>query len=164
MGCPDSELSILLTDDEEIRELNRDFRGIDEPTDVLAFAAAESEDASLNPQFLGDVAISLERAEQQAAEEGLARHKRLSADILEGDEGRVPDNQINTSDAINGLPTSDVEWTVTDEVTFLILHGILHCMGYDHHDETGEYEMRIMERKLMDLVRSRRSAKAGLIR
>ncbi len=68
------EVSILLTDDSDIRNLNRDYRKIDEPTDVLAFAMRDGEDNSVNPNLLGDLVISLETAARQAetANEGLS--------------------------------------------------------------------------------------------
>lgn len=60
------EVSALLTDDTDIRQLNRDYRGIDAPTDVLAFAMREGEDSDINPILLGDLVISLETAARQA--------------------------------------------------------------------------------------------------
>lgn len=61
------EVSVLLTDDSRIRELNRDYRGIDSPTDVLAFAMHDDqENKNLNPNILGDIVISLETAKRQA--------------------------------------------------------------------------------------------------
>lgn len=68
------EVSVLLTDDNDIRNLNRDYRKIDEPTDVLAFAMREGEDNSVNPNLLGDLVISLETAARHAAttDEGLS--------------------------------------------------------------------------------------------
>ncbi|MBR5914357.1 MAG: rRNA maturation RNase YbeY [Selenomonadaceae bacterium] len=72
-GVENSELSITLTDDEHIHELNKNFRGIDKPTDVLSFAFRESDEPEiLNPQveILGDIIISLERAKIQAADFG----------------------------------------------------------------------------------------------
>lgn len=62
-----SELSIFLTDDAGIRSLNKLYRGVDDSTDVLAFAMREGEDGDLNREILGDVVISLPRAEEQAA-------------------------------------------------------------------------------------------------
>jgi len=64
------EVGVLVTDDAGIRNLNRDYRGIDAPTDVLAFAMREGVDAGLNPDMLGDVVISLETARRQAGERG----------------------------------------------------------------------------------------------
>ena len=64
------ELSILLTNDDHIAELNQEYRSIDSPTDVLAFPMLENDDNSLiNSKILGDVVISLETAERQAKTE-----------------------------------------------------------------------------------------------
>jgi len=77
LGRADDELSILLCEDDTIHELNRDYRGIDRPTDVLAFAMAEGEGAGLNPGLLGDVIISVPTAARQAREAG----KTISAEV-----------------------------------------------------------------------------------
>ena len=69
---PGVEVGILVTDDDGIRNLNRDYRGIDAPTDVLAFAMRDGVDAGLHPEMLGDVAISIETATRQAGERGHA--------------------------------------------------------------------------------------------
>lgn len=66
----DYEVSVLLTDDFHMTELNLEYRGIDAPTDVLAFAMCEAEDNELiSHNMLGDVVISLETAERQATTE-----------------------------------------------------------------------------------------------
>ena len=74
IGAPEhSPLTVVLTGDEEIRKLNREFRGADEPTDVLSF---ENSDPVPVPEveciapYLGDIVISIPRARQQALEEG----------------------------------------------------------------------------------------------
>jgi len=69
------ELNLLLTDDEQMRTLNRTFRGLDKPTDVLSFSQIEGRDARfvLPPSsvtMLGDVIISIDTAARQAAEQG----------------------------------------------------------------------------------------------
>jgi probable rRNA maturation factor len=64
---PRAELSVTLVDDAEIHRLNRAYRRIDRPTDVLAFAMREGDGADLHPHLLGDVVISLETAARQAA-------------------------------------------------------------------------------------------------
>ncbi len=66
----DYEVSVLLTDDAGIRYLNREYRGIDAPTDVLAFAMREGADSDINSVLLGDLVISLETAARQASSEG----------------------------------------------------------------------------------------------
>lgn len=64
----DAEVSVLLVDNAHIGELNRLYRGVDSPTDVLAFAMNEGEFADLHPELLGDVIISVEKAEEQASQ------------------------------------------------------------------------------------------------
>ena len=103
----DCEVSVLLTDTEGIHELNRDYRGVDRPTDVLSFPANELSpgefDADLcerDPEtgrvFLGDMAISLEKCEAQAEEFGHSFER---------------------------------------ELMYLTVHSTLHLLGYDHVDE-----------------------------
>lgn len=103
----DCEVSVLLTDNEGIHELNRDYRGVDRPTDVLSFPANELSpgefDADLcerDPEtgrvFLGDMAISLEKCEAQAEEFGHSFER---------------------------------------ELMYLTVHSTLHLLGYDHVDE-----------------------------
>ena len=72
-GVENSEVSITLTDDKNIHELNKKFRGIDRLTDVLSFALRESDEPKiLNAEIetLGDIIISVERAKLQAEEYG----------------------------------------------------------------------------------------------
>ena len=66
----DCEVSILLTDDAEIRALNYQYRCIDGPTDVLAFALREGIDGDLNAQLLGDLVISVPTAQRQSVVHG----------------------------------------------------------------------------------------------
>ena len=68
-GAENSELSVTLTDDKNIHELNKKYRGVDSPTDVLSFAFRESEEPEIldsEIEILGDIIISLERAKIQA--------------------------------------------------------------------------------------------------
>lgn len=69
----DCQLSVVVTTDDEIQDLNRQYAGEDRPTDVLSFSQEEGEafiSAPDEPRHLGDVIISLETAERQAAEAG----------------------------------------------------------------------------------------------
>lgn len=68
----DREVSILLTDDKRIHQLNKVYRGKDRPTDVLAFAMQEGELAALAGPVLGDVIVSVPTARKQADERGAA--------------------------------------------------------------------------------------------
>lgn len=69
------EVSVLLTNDARIHELNRDYRGQDKPTDVLSFALEEDDTVVLPPGFprmLGDVIVSLDTVRRQASEHSKA--------------------------------------------------------------------------------------------
>ena len=75
------EVSLVLTDDNYIHELNRDYRGVDRPTDVLSFAQNEGEQveaAEEAEELLGDVIISLETAQRQALEYGHGFDREVS--------------------------------------------------------------------------------------
>jgi probable rRNA maturation factor len=100
-------LSIVITDDEQIREINRDYLGRDRPTNVISFAMQEGEGCGLQPGLLGDVVISAETAARDAAEAGLP---------------------------------------FESELLFLLLHGILHLLGFDH-ERGSEEDARLMEEK-----------------
>jgi probable rRNA maturation factor len=65
----DGDLSIVLTDDAQLHGLNRDYLGIDAPTDVLSFPASET-DPETDRRYLGDILISVMRAEEQARAAG----------------------------------------------------------------------------------------------
>jgi probable rRNA maturation factor len=76
------EVSVLVTDDVEIHELNRDYRGVDAPTDVLSFADEEDDLAFVRPpdmpRSLGDLVISYDRVVAQAAEYGHSVERELA--------------------------------------------------------------------------------------
>ena len=82
-GKPDVEVSVILADNPYIQELNAMYRHIDQPTDVLSFAMAESaEEDPFNapeeaPELLGDIFISMERAVEQAAAYGHSFQREL---------------------------------------------------------------------------------------
>jgi len=100
LGCSsESELSILLVDDDEMQRLNRAYLCRDRPTNVLAFAMREGKDPYLTPALLGDVVVSTETAQREA----------LQRDV-----------------------------TLEEEMALLLVHGILHLLGYDHENEPAE--------------------------
>lgn len=73
------DITISVVDDEEIHRMNREYRGVDRPTDVLSFPAAEGDAFPAIPDaFLGDIAISLPRAEMQAEEYGHSLLRELT--------------------------------------------------------------------------------------
>lgn len=65
----DADMTIVLTDDRQLHELNLEYLGVDAPTDVLSFPASES-DPETGTQYLGDILISIPRAAQQAQAAG----------------------------------------------------------------------------------------------
>lgn len=121
LGRPNASASIVLTGDEAVRALNRDFREADRPTDVLSFpladpAALEDLDARV---FLGEIYVSLDtaRAQAKAARRPFAR-----------------------------------------EVAHLVLHGVLHLLGYDHGTAAQRRRMAGLERRLMTRLAPRIAA------
>ncbi|WP_457640350.1 rRNA maturation RNase YbeY [Persephonella sp.] len=109
LNLDDVEVSITLTDNNTIKELNREWRGKDKPTDVLSFPIDEKP-PGYRYKLLGDVVISLPYAKRQAEEIG---------------------------------------FSYQEEVTRLLVHGILHLIGYDH--ETSEKDAKVMF-KLQDRI------------
>ena len=75
----DAELSVALVGDAEMHRLNAAYRGVDRPTDVLAFSMREGERGGPPSPLLGDVVISLDTAARQAADRGLALDEEVSA-------------------------------------------------------------------------------------
>jgi len=66
LAVEDAEVSLVFTDDEDMRTLNRDYLGRDWPTNVISFAQGEGQWGHLHPQLLGDIVINAERARQDA--------------------------------------------------------------------------------------------------
>lgn len=113
-GVTSGEVTIVVTSDEEVRQINRAYRGIDAPTDVLSFAAQEEAEAGSPPlalppelaaelaEYLGDIVIAYPYAERQAAHYGVS---------------------------------------VTSELRLLTVHGTLHLLGLDHDTPDAEAAM-----------------------
>jgi probable rRNA maturation factor len=80
----DAELSLLLCDDAFIHTLNRDYRGKDAPTDVLAFAQREGEGADPDDEILGDVVISIPTATRQAEARGHSTAREIQVLLVHG--------------------------------------------------------------------------------
>ncbi|MGE5619306.1 MAG: rRNA maturation RNase YbeY [Sphingomonadaceae bacterium] len=113
-------VGLVITDDEEIRELNHRYRGIDSPTDVLSFPLQEYESPEMpglqfplppaEPLPLGDIVISYPRAVEQAREYGHSLERELA---------------------------------------FLAIHGMMHLLGYDHEDPVQAERMRSEEEAVL---------------
>ena len=113
-------VGLIVTDDEGIREMNREYRGIDAPTDVLSFPLQEYESPEKprvlfpqppdEPLSLGDIVISYPRAVEQAREYGHPLERELA---------------------------------------FLVVHGVMHLLGYDHEGPAQAGRMRQEEEKVL---------------
>ncbi len=113
-GLDNAEVSVTLTDNEHIHTINKKYRNIDRPTDVISFALNESDEPKIADEkvnVLGDVIISVERAKEQATEYGHSLKR---------------------------------------EVSFLMVHGMLHLLGYDHIEEADRIEMEKEQRYVME--------------
>ena len=130
-----AELSILLTGDEEIAELNGLFRQKPYSTDVLSFpqeAVACLPDGFERPRVLGDLVLSLETVARQAAKGCLPRVAKACK------------------------PASLTPWTILDESSFLVIHGVLHLLGYDHVHPLEADEMEEKEHELLNRLLAKR--------
>lgn len=79
----DGDLTIVLTDDAQLHELNREYLNIDAPTDVLSFPASET-DPETARRYLGDILISVPRSEQQAQAAGHALEAEIQLLVVHG--------------------------------------------------------------------------------
>jgi len=101
------EIAILLTDDAEMSELNRTWRGKDAPTNVLSFPAG---DAAGEDGALGDIVIAYETTQREAKETGI---------------------------------------TLSDHAGHLVVHGVLHLLGFDHLNDGEAEKMEDLETKAL---------------
>lgn len=128
------EVSLVFVDNEEIRDINRDNRGIDRETDVLSFPMLDYEDKKVYKQcykdydfdetykdgenlVLGDIVLSLEKSLEQSIE-------------------------FNHS--------------FERECCYLVVHSVLHLLGYDHMEEEDKKIMRKREEEILDILNIRR--------
>ena len=84
LDSPDSELSILITDDSEIAQLNLQYRNRKGPTNVLSFPMHEGDFSEVSPEMLGDVVISAETAAREGKELGFSFAQRLNFLLVHG--------------------------------------------------------------------------------
>ena len=107
----DASFSVIIVDNEKIHEINKTYRGIDRPTDVISFALEEDENYEVKERLLGDIYISIDKVYEQAEEYG---------------------------------------HSVKRELFFLVTHGFLHLLGYDHMERDEEKEMFDLQEKILD--------------
>jgi probable rRNA maturation factor len=84
LDCPDGELSILIVDDPQIAELNKEYLNRTGPTNVIAFPMQEGQFSDINPNLLGDVVISMDTAEKEAETAGLTLENRFNDLLIHG--------------------------------------------------------------------------------
>ena len=84
MELKNPEISILLLDNSQIRDLNREYRKKDKPTDVLSFPMRDESSDNVQPQLLGDIVISVETAEKQSRNRKCSLYKELSILLIHG--------------------------------------------------------------------------------
>lgn len=117
-----TEMSVTLMDNEHIHEINKKYRGVDKPTDVISFAIEEDdpdevpiilpEDEEFDiPKNIGDIMVSTDKVKEQAEYLGHSEDRELG---------------------------------------FLVVHGFLHLNGYDHMKEEDEKEMFGLQREILD--------------
>jgi probable rRNA maturation factor len=117
MNCANKELSISFVDDNAIKQLNNQYLQRDSSTNVLSFSLQEGEYVNINPDILGDIVISAETAQRDAA--------------------------------IGDL-------SLSEEIDFLIIHGVLHLLGFNHENTTKAQTtiMQMKERELFGILNS----------
>ena len=117
-----TEMSVTLMDNEHIHEINKKYRGVDKPTDVISFAIEEDdpdevpiilpEDEEFDiPKNIGDIMVSMDKVKEQAEYLGHSEDRELG---------------------------------------FLVVHGFFHLNGYDHMKEEDEKEMFGLQREILD--------------
>jgi probable rRNA maturation factor len=123
-GVEHGEVALTFVDDEEIHRLNKEYRGIDRPTDVLSFPLNEEGDGE--PEINYD---DLEEVEEEAGE---------SAEPFDEEEP-LGDIVISVPRAL--AQSEEYGHSAEREIGFLFVHGFLHLIGYDHEDEAEEKAM-----------------------
>lgn len=73
----DAELDVIIVDNEYIHKINKEYRGVDRPTDVISFALEDEPDIKLDHRILGDIYISIDKAREQANEYGHSLKREL---------------------------------------------------------------------------------------
>ncbi len=130
--CPyEVMVEITLTDNDEIQELNRNFRQIDRPTDVLSFPM-------LDYDTPGDFSFLEDGGEE------------IVAEYFDPDTGELMFGNIVI--AVDKVKEQAKEYGHSEkrELAFLVAHSMFHLLGYDHMEEQERMEMENMQRKVLD--------------
>jgi probable rRNA maturation factor len=139
-----ASLTVVLTDDDELRGLNRAHLGRDEPTDVLSFPMLEP---GAYPDHPGK---SPAPAARPASAGGAAAPARQPGERVHiGDIAISVERAIEQAEAGRGGQTGDIRWSPADEIRLLVTHGVLHLCGWDHAQPEEEAAMRALEQRLL---------------
>lgn len=129
LQCPyEAEVNLLLTDDEMIREMNKEYRQIDRSTDVLSFPMLP---------FSRAEGIGMEQLEELND----CFHPE-TGELMLGDIVISKEHVLKQAEAYGH--------SVTREFAFLIAHSMLHLFGYDHMEEAERLEMEAKQREILD--------------
>lgn len=148
-GAPSpSSVTVVLTDDSELDELNVEYMGVEGPTDVLSFPM-------LPPSSFGRDRRQLASGRYRAASGRGHEATGASPTAPRGRRIHVGDMAVSVERATEqaehgrGGQTGDVEWSASDELRLLVTHGALHLCGWDHAEPDEEATMRALERELL---------------
>jgi len=150
----DGLLSLVITDDATVRELNQTYRGIDAPTDVLSFAHQDPTPSipSVHPED------ELEDEPEDEPEDDIHDEKMDEEEEAYVDESMPLDlmNELSTylGDIIIAYPyaarqAAEYQNSVAAELRLLTVHGVLHLLGYDHGSQKEEAEMWAIQRQVL---------------
>ena len=147
------EITVRLTSDAEVQTLNREYRGKDAPTNVLSFPMLEREEldeliSELNPSPLGE---GLGWGVSASSDDGIGGQSLPPTPPL---KGRGEEQEILLGDIVLAYETcareaAEKNISLADHAAHLIVHGLLHLLGYDHMGDAEALEMETIERKAM---------------
>jgi probable rRNA maturation factor len=133
-----AQVGLVVTDDKTVQELNRQFRGLDEVTDVLSFSASHS------GRWEGDPQESDEASPESVDSE------ELNFVLPPGEPSPLGEVIISFPQTIR--QAQERNGPVEQELALLIIHGVLHLVGYDHMEPEDEAQMQAKERSALAAV------------
>lgn len=138
LGYPHYEVVLALVDDEEIRELNKEYLGKDAPTDILSFPF--DDDVVLSPGVLGEPEFDLDDyynlGDMMISVPYVSR--RAKEDMRDLADGTLMDDE----DDRGVSKIMSTMKTVEERIPALVVHGMLHLVGYDHIED-NDYEIMV---------------------
>lgn len=141
----EGEVALTFVSNETIQELNKHYRGLDKPTDVLSFAMQEMGEDEMEIIYDEDGVVDAEELEEGSRLDGEAGEIRQAL-AEEGVPAEGADFEEPLGDIIISIPRAieqaeEYGHSVERELGFLFVHGFLHLIGYDHQDAEAEKEM-----------------------